>query len=75
MTATRSRREEKHYKGSLHRSRNDGCPFCAITAGSNQLVEDGTAHKVIRNRFPYSLWDGQRVIDHLMVVPKKHTIP
>ena len=73
MTATRSRREEKHYKGSLHRSRNDGCPFCAITAGSDQLVEDGTAHKVIRNIFPYSLWDGQRVIDHLMVVPKKHT--
>ena len=73
MTATRSRHEEKQYKESLQKSRDNGCPFCAITVTSDQIVEDGVAHKVIHNIFPYSLWDGQRVADHLMVVPKKHT--
>jgi diadenosine tetraphosphate (Ap4A) HIT family hydrolase len=28
---------------------------------------------VIRNIFAYSIWDGQQVDDHLMVIPKKHT--
>ena len=27
---------------------------------------------VIRNRFPYTLWDGSPVVDHLMIVPKRH---
>lgn len=73
MTATRSRREERLYKANLRQSHGEGCPFCAIDHDSDQMVEDGITHKVIRNIFPYSLWDGQRVTDHLMVVPKKHT--
>ena len=37
-----------------------------------------TAHKttkefLIKNRFPYSIWDGQIVVDHLMITPKEHT--
>lgn len=72
MTATRSRREELHYKDSLRQSRGDGCPFCAITTDTERVVESGRNFFVIHNIFPYSLWDGQYVIDHLMVVPKRH---
>jgi diadenosine tetraphosphate (Ap4A) HIT family hydrolase len=27
---------------------------------------------VVKNKYPYLLWDGQRVTDHIMIVPKKH---
>jgi len=27
---------------------------------------------VIKNRFQYAVWDGCKVLDHLMVVPKRH---
>ncbi len=73
MTATRSRKEEKTYKKDLHANMRPGCPFCEISPKSEQFVEEGVAFHVIRNIYPYSLWDGQGVVDHLMVVPKKHT--
>lgn len=71
MTATRSRKEEIIYKKHL-KSQPQGCPFCRIEKGSDQLVEETKYFKIIRNIFSYSLWDGQRVADHLMLVPKKH---
>lgn len=49
------------------------CPFCEIKAGDSQLVEETSAFRVILNTAPYSLWDGQGVKDHLMIVPKHHT--
>ena len=73
MTAPRSTKEEHWYRKHRKREVNDGCPFCAIEKGHPQYVRE-TAHlKVIRNRTPYSLWDSQGVVDHLMIVPKKHT--
>lgn len=72
MTATRSRKEEIIYKKHL-KSQPKGCPFCRIEKGSDQLVEETKYFKIIRNIFSYSLWDGQNVADHLMLVPKKHT--
>lgn len=73
MTATRSTKEEHSYK--LHRRRETGsrCVFCAISKNDKQYVEETTYFKVIRNLFPYSIWDGQGVHDHLMIIPKAHT--
>ena len=72
MTATRSRKEEKEYKGYL-KTKPNTCPFCEIKTGSDQLIEETKHFKVVHNIFSYSLWDGQNVADHLMIVPKKHT--
>jgi diadenosine tetraphosphate (Ap4A) HIT family hydrolase len=48
------------------------CSFCDINKGHNQFVEATKFFKIIRNRFPYTFWDGQGVADHLMVVPQRH---
>lgn len=71
MSATRSREEEKRYKAYIKTLPKDICVFCE---GLNEeLVESGTFFKVIRNIFGYSIWDGQKVADHLMIVPHMHT--
>ncbi len=71
----RSRKEHTPYKKNIKRVRKlpSICDFCEITEGSNQLIEESKSFKVIKNIFPYSFWDMQRVSDHLMIVPKKHT--
>lgn len=74
MTATRSRKEERHYKRYLRNNPDSDCAFCKINKKEHQqFVEETASFKVIRNIFKYSIWDGQQVVDHLMVVPKRHT--
>jgi diadenosine tetraphosphate (Ap4A) HIT family hydrolase len=73
MTAQRSTKEEFLYKKYRKDNRYDTCPFCSIRKIDDQFVEDLNSFRVIKNRFPYSMWDGQKVLDHLMIIPKKHT--
>jgi ATP adenylyltransferase len=73
MTAYRSRAEHLRYQQYLKGVDPSTCVFCAIKKGDDQLVEETANFKVIHNIFPYSLWDGQSVEDHLMITPKKHT--
>ena len=73
MTATRSTQEEKNYNKYRKTAKSDACPFCAINKGHEQYITETKHLKVIRNRTPYSLWDGQGVLEHLMVIPKVHT--
>lgn len=70
---SRSRQAAKEYKRYREQTKNSNvCQFCEIEQGNPELVEMTKSLKVITNRFPYSLWDGQGVTDHLMIVPKKH---
>lgn len=73
MTAPRSRKEEEKYKRHRRKLAPDQCQFCEITDKSSQFVTKTKHFKVIKNIFGYSLWDGQKVIDHLLIIPKKHT--
>jgi diadenosine tetraphosphate (Ap4A) HIT family hydrolase len=73
MSATRSRKEQIYYKKYLKTVDKSVCVFCEIKKGSDQLLSVTKHFKVIKNIFPYSIWDGQKVVDHLMVTPKKHT--
>ena len=73
MTATRSTKEQHIYQRQRREQANDSCPFCIILKGHPQYIEETRSLKVIRNRLPYSIWDGQGVLDHLMIVPKQHT--
>jgi len=55
------------------RTKPDGCAFCMIDIqGSEQIVEYGEHTAVLKNKFPYSRWDGRKVVDHLMIIPVKH---
>lgn len=72
MTASRSTHEERLYKQYQKSLTSKECFFCNISASHPQFVEETRYFKVIRNRFPYSIWDGQSVTGHLMVIPKLH---
>jgi diadenosine tetraphosphate (Ap4A) HIT family hydrolase len=73
MTAPRSTKEEFVYRRHLKADKTKDCPFCEMQPGHPQFVRETNHLKVVRNRVPYSLWDNQKVLEHLMVVPKKHT--
>lgn len=75
MTATRSRKSVKTYQ---HRQKTverpqDGCVFCMIDDTAPQYIGKTEHFKIIQNIFPYTLWDSQTVLDHILVVPAKHT--
>ena len=56
-----------------NKPRIQGCVFCNLDEKNEQFVSETKYFKIVRNIFGYSLWDSQRVADHLMIVPKKHT--
>ena len=68
----RSAKHEKIYRKHITEVDKNVCTFCAIDVGHPQFVEETPFFKVIRNRFAYSLWDAQGVLEHLMLVPKRH---
>jgi diadenosine tetraphosphate (Ap4A) HIT family hydrolase len=71
MTAPRSRKEELEYRAYRKKTDTSVCEFCKSLP--DQIIMTTGQFKVIRNKFPYTIWDGQTVIDHLMIVPKTHT--
>src|SRR5687767_8201846 len=75
MPHYRSRKEEKVYIKYLKRRRKSDakCQFCDISDEHKPYINETKHFLVIRNLFPYSIWDGRRVTDHLMIVPKQHT--
>ncbi len=72
--ATRSRKDEKSY--AAHRKNvhaKVGCIFCDYEESGQSYKDQTKSFVIINNIYPYSHWDGQGVLDHLLVVPKKHT--
>lgn len=49
----------------------DGCHFCGEHAKIESLRETEHA-RIVPNRVFYDLWELRRVIDHLMIIPKRH---
>lgn len=50
------------------------CPFCGIESDDPAVVLEENSMYVIKNRFPYSTFDGQEVTEHLLLIPKRHII-
>lgn len=68
----RTRKEFLKYR--KHRKQKDEsvCDFCNISKNSAQFVEQTTNFQVIKNAYPYTVWDSISVTDHLMIIPKRH---
>ncbi len=47
-----------------------GCPFC--NPNPKQVLKRIGNFYLIKNIYGYDLWDRRRVVDHLLIVPKKH---
>jgi len=46
-------------------------PFCN-TDSHQPIVEENETMAVIPNRVKYDVFEGRRVLDHLMIIPKRH---
>jgi diadenosine tetraphosphate (Ap4A) HIT family hydrolase len=74
MTASRNRKETLAYRKYLKNLQpGHDCEFCSIGKKDPQFVSQTKYFKVIRNIFPYSMWDDHTVKDHLLILPKEHT--
>ena len=68
----------RHRKGELtyrhHRKVNiqTGCAFCAFKKSDQQVIKSYRNFFEVENIFPYSLWDSSEVVEHIMLVPKRH---
>lgn len=51
--------------------RDGECQFCKLSDGEKIASTDSFV--VLRNKFSYEIFDMCEVVDHLMVIPKKHT--
>lgn len=54
------------------RSIKSGCDFCNFSSDSDQFVREYDHFWLVTNIFPYAIWDGCRVEEHLLLSPKRH---
>ena len=73
-TLHRSRKDELSYRHYLksHVQPKGICVFCELKGDDHQIIREFPQFYVIKNIFPYSVWDSSIVRDHLMIVPKRH---
>lgn len=50
----------------------DLCPFCDPHNQAQRIVEESEHAYVIENMVHYSQWEMRSVVDHLMIIPKRH---
>lgn len=64
-----------HYRKSILKYRqlqkSQGCPFCDSETIVNAVYENNELY-VVPNLTSYDLWELHDVVDHLLVVPKRH---
>jgi diadenosine tetraphosphate (Ap4A) HIT family hydrolase len=60
---------EKH--GKTDHAEKIACAFCD-NVPSSEIIEQTDTVFVIKNRVKYDMFDGVRVLDHLMVIPIAH---
>lgn len=62
---------QKQYDSYRHTARiNEDCVFCKPQKLNKPIERENFV--ILQNRFKYEIWDGCRVLDHLMVIPKRH---
>jgi diadenosine tetraphosphate (Ap4A) HIT family hydrolase len=70
----------RHYRKTLRKyaKLNSGdkklhvCTFCNEYIHKGNVLAENDTMFIIPNRVSYDMFEGQRVVDHLMVIPKRH---
>jgi diadenosine tetraphosphate (Ap4A) HIT family hydrolase len=55
-------------------SNPEGCPFCNVIQNKWTVISQTDDFFVVKNHYPYSWWDINKVVEHLLVIPKLHVI-
>jgi diadenosine tetraphosphate (Ap4A) HIT family hydrolase len=69
----RSRKGTLLIRKALKSDEHSECIFCNIDKQPESIVQETKSFFIIKNKYPYTYWDAQDVVDHLMIFPKKHT--
>lgn len=70
----RGRAAEKRYLEHRKTAPSTECAFCDLVKNGGDQVIRRTKHcLIIDNIFGYDMWDGCGVVEHLMIIPQKHT--
>lgn len=48
------------------------CPFETLNSDDESIMSEEATALALRNKFPYNVYDGQKVVEHLLVIPKRH---
>jgi len=64
-----SRGKHKLYQ---QRKQSPGCPFCDPAEIDYRLIEQTDHAYVVPNQTSYDIWEHHKVLEHLMVIPKRH---
>ena len=66
------RKTKLNYEGKLKvDKKHKKCNFCSDKIKTEFVYENDTMF-VVPNRTPYDLFEGRKVLEHLMVIPKAH---
>ena len=70
----RSRSSMKRYARYTKRhAKSTNCAFCElVNHATSQVVAVRPHCLIIKNRYSYDTWDNYGVVDHFMVIPKRH---
>jgi diadenosine tetraphosphate (Ap4A) HIT family hydrolase len=54
--------------------KSDDCHFCDPEKNSERIIETTEYAHVIPNRTFYDQWELRKVVDHAMIIPKRHVL-
>jgi ATP adenylyltransferase len=55
------------------KAKGQRCIFCELSEDHEQYIDESEYFWIVKNSFPYDLWDDLDVLEHRMIVPRKHT--
>lgn len=61
----------KKYQQNV-KAKKTKCVFCVFNELDNVIIERTKLFTIVENKFPYEIWDGYQVAEHLMIVPLRH---
>jgi diadenosine tetraphosphate (Ap4A) HIT family hydrolase len=70
--SNRTRKTFKQYYPYTLAAKQRPCEFCQFNPKQKHFVKEYDNFWVVRNLFPFDVWDTSDVTDHLLVVPKRH---
>lgn len=70
--SVRTRKKALLYTKYTKKTDKDVCQFCSFTKNQEHIIEESPYFWVVKNIFPYDVWDSSGVSDHLMLIPKRH---
>ncbi len=72
--SVRVRKNQRNYINHKQNDQYKDCVFCSQDPNRlSKVLEDHKDYYVIENMFPYDVWDGCDIEEHLMIIPKQHT--